>query len=103
MSNNSLKDLTDITTLGVHSIDLKQFYFRQNQIRYVPLGLFRMKNLDILYLDNNLIRCLPLKALHNTTLKQLFIRRNCLTSKCLETLQIKNSKTSVTSDNQGTC
>ncbi|CAF1460297.1 unnamed protein product [Adineta steineri] len=76
MSNNKLKNLRNIQTLGRATNARKYFYFGQNYIQSITPQIRYVKNLYFLNLDGNQLNNMPSSILYMNTLRYLYIRNN---------------------------
>ncbi|XP_067096906.1 extracellular matrix protein 2 [Osmerus mordax] len=67
LSNNRLRDdgIDDVSFLGLHT-SLSELLLDHNHLHSIPRGLLKLKNLQLLRLNHNLISYIPLNALCDT-------------------------------------
>ncbi|CAF3660494.1 unnamed protein product [Adineta steineri] len=76
MSNNKLKNLRNIQTLGRATNARKYFYFGQNHIQSIIPQIRYVNNLYFLNLDGNQLNNMPSSILYMNTLRYLYIQSN---------------------------
>ncbi|CAF0931164.1 unnamed protein product [Adineta steineri] len=76
MSNNKLKNLRNIQTLGRATNARKYFYFGQNHIQSITPQIRYVKNLYFLNLDGNQLNNMPSSIIYMSTLRYLYIQNN---------------------------
>ncbi|CAF3504416.1 unnamed protein product [Adineta steineri] len=90
MSNNKLKNLRNIQTLGRATNARKYFYFGQNYIQSITPQIRYVKNLYFLNLDGNQLNNMPSSILYMNTLRYLYIRNNHFGNTELSSLKHKH-------------
>jgi Leucine-rich repeat (LRR) protein len=89
MSNNKLKKLIGLETLGNGTKAEKYFRFDMNYIDFVSPTIRHVKNLVRLTLNDNRLKSLPLDIFEIPTLQRLFYHNNSLNDNELKKLSMK--------------